>query len=151
MAEASAGAKIEYASGQKAHSMAETLPAGARPAAANRPKPDYAGPQLIVSNPPDSTKGVQTVRRPDLVAPPKMSYPLRVPSMVVLPHRAIRAPVAPRFEQPVPSNPEMLSRLRAIESPVPASLLPVDKPKLSLAPARPVLPKIRAASEQIGR
>ncbi len=139
MSGASADAKIEHGSGRQAHSMVtQTLPIAARPTA-NQP--------LIVSNPPDSTKGVQTVRRPDLVAPPKMSYPLRVPSMVVLPHRAIRAPVAPRFEQPVPSNPEMLSRLRAIESPVPASLLPVDKPKLSLAPARPVLPKIRAASE----
>ena len=147
MSGASADAKIEHGSGRQAHSMVtQTLPIAARPTA-NQPKPDYAGPQLIVSNPPDSTKGVQTVRRPDLVAPPKMSYPLRVPSMVVLPHRAIRAPVAPRFEQPVPSNPEMLSRLRAIESPVPASLLPVDKPKLSLAPARPVLPKIRVASE----
>ncbi len=146
MAEASAGAKIEYSSGQKAHSMAETLPIGARPAA-NRPKPDYAGPQLIVSNPPDSTKGVQTIRRPDLVAPPKMTYPLRLPSMVMLPHRAIRAPVAPRFEQPVLSNPEALLTFRPSEPPAQIPVLPNDKPKLSLAPAKPVLPKIRAASE----
>ena len=146
MAEASAGAKIQYASGQKAHSMAETLPTGARPAA-NPPKPDYAGPQLIVSNPPHGSKGVQTIRRPDLVAPPKMTYPLRLPSMVVLPHRAIRAPVAPRFEQPVLSNPEALLTLRPSEPPAQNPVLPNDKPKLSLAPAKPVLPKIRAASE----
>ena len=146
MAEAGSGAKIEHGSGLQAHSMAQTLPIAARPTA-NRPKPDYAGPQLIVSNPPDSTEGVQTIRRPDLVAPPKMTYPLRLPSMVVLPHRAIRAPVPPRFEQPVPSNPEMLSPLRAIESPVPAPVLPVDKPKLSLTPAKPVLRKTKAVSE----
>ncbi len=146
MAEASAGAKIEYASGRKARSMAETLPTSARPAA-NAPKPDYAGPQLIVSNPPASTAGVQTIRRPDLVAPPKMTYPLRLPSMVVLPHRAIRAPVAPRFEQPVLSNPEAVLTFRPSEPPVQNPVLPSDKPKLSLAPAKPVLPKIRAASE----
>ena len=146
MAEASAGAKIEYASGQEAHGMAEALPTGSRPTA-NQPKPDYAGPQMIVSDPPDSIKGVQTVRRPDLVALPKMPYPLRLPSMVVLPHRAIRAPVTPRFEQPALSNPEVLSPFRTIEPPVPPPAPPLGMQKLSLAPPKPVLPKTKVLSE----
>ncbi len=140
MAEASADAKIEHTSGRKASSVAKTLPTGARPAA-NPPRPDYAGPQLIISNPRDSTEGVQTIRRPDLVAPPKMTYPLRLPSIIVLPRRAIRAPVAPRLEQPALSNPEALLTLR------PNPVLPNDKPKLSLALAKPVLRKSLAASE----
>lgn len=144
MAGANEGAKIEHAAGEQARSMAKTLPIGARPAA-NPPKPDYAGPQLIVSNPPNSREGVQTIRRPDLVAPPKMNYPLRLQSVVVLPHRAIRTPVAPRLEQPVLSNPDALVAFRPSEPPAP--VFPKDKPKLSLAPAKPVLPKSAATSE----
>ncbi len=146
IAEGSADAKIEHGSGPKAQRMAEALPTGARPTA-NRPKPDYAGPQLIISNPPDSTASVQTIRRPDLVVPSKMTYPLRLPSMVILPHRTIRAPVAPQFEQPPPSNPDSLLTLRPNDPPVPAPTLPMDKPKLSLTSAKPVLPKTKVTSE----
>src|ERR1051326_116060 len=45
----------------------------------------YAGPQEIISNPPDPINVVQTIRRPDLVAPPKIKFPIRVQSMVILP------------------------------------------------------------------
>jgi len=145
MAPAGAGAKMQHGSGQKAYDTGETLPTGARPTV-NQPTPDYADPQLIVSNPPDSTKGVQTIGRPDLAVPPKLKYPLRLPSVVILPHRAIRAPIAPRFEQPEISNLEVLSPFRTIEPPVPAPPLPAG-PKLSLAPAKPVLPKTKVTSE----
>ena len=144
LAGASEGAKREHRAGEKVHSTAETWPTVAR-SAANPPKPDYAGPQLIVSNPPNSRAGVQTIRRPDLVAPPKMNYPLRLPSVVVLPHRAIRAPVAPRLEQPVLSNPDALVTFRPSEPPAP--VVPKDKPKLSLATTKPVVPKSTATSE----
>jgi hypothetical protein len=146
MAPAGAGAKIEHGSRQKAYDTAETLPTGARPTA-NQPTPDYAGPQLIVSNPSDSTKGVQTIRRPDLAVPPKLKYPLRLPSVVMLPTPATPALVAPRLERPVSPNPEALSPFRPMESLVPTPALPVvARPKLSLDPAKPVLPKTKVTS-----
>src|ERR1051326_1278339 len=42
----------------------------------------YAGPQEIISNPPDAINVVQTIRSPDLVTPPKLKFPIRVQSMV---------------------------------------------------------------------
>src|SRR2546428_4364216 len=66
IAEAGPAAKIEHESGQRARSVVETLPGGTRQTS-NRPKPDYAGAQEIVSNSSDSNNGVQTIRRPDLV------------------------------------------------------------------------------------
>ncbi len=137
IAEAGPAAKIEHESGQRARSVVETLPGGTRQTS-NRPKPDYAGAQEIVSNPSDSNNGVQTIRRPDLVAPPKLTYPLRLPSLVMLPAPAIPAPVAPPLERPTFQATELL-----VQNPV----LPINKPKLSLAPARPVLPKIIATPE----
>ncbi len=145
-AESSLRAEVEHGSGQQAHSLPETLPTVDR-RNSNGPKPDYAGPQMIVSNPPHGSKGVQTIRRPNLVAPPKMTYPLRLPSMVMLPHPVIRAPIAPRFEQPELLNPEAVLTFRPSEPPVHNPVLPIKKPKLSLAPAKPVLPKIMATSE----
>src|SRR2546429_5468085 len=70
MGEASEGTKIEHARGHKTPDVANLL-ATAALYTANWPKPDYAAPQEIVSNPPDSSKGVQTIRRPDLAFPPK--------------------------------------------------------------------------------
>ena len=60
---------------------------GPVPRADNPPslKPDYAGPQEIVSDFPKAVNRVQTIRRPDLVAPAEMKFPLRLPSMIILP------------------------------------------------------------------
>ena len=58
----------------------------------------YAGPQEIISNLPDATNRVQTIRRPDLVAPPKLKFPILLPSMVMLP-----PPALPIF-RPVPKR-----------------------------------------------
>ena len=38
-------------------------------------KRDYAGPQEIISDFPHATNRVQTIRRPDLVSPPKLNFP----------------------------------------------------------------------------
>ena len=40
------------------------------------PRRDYAGPQEIVSDFPNAVNHVQTIRRPDLVAPPELKFPL---------------------------------------------------------------------------
>jgi len=146
MGEASEGTQIEHARGHKTPDVANLL-ATAALYTANWPKPDYAAPQEIVSNPPDSSKGVQTIRRPDLAFPPKMTYPLRLPSMVMLPHRAVQGPVAPQLEHREPSNPEALLSFRAGEPPAQIPAPPNDKPKLLLAPVKPVLRETRAVSE----
>src|SRR5437773_3811978 len=146
MGEASEGTQIEHARGHNTPDVANLL-ATAALYTANWPKPDYAAPQEIVSNPPDSSKGVQTIRRPDLAFPPKMTYPLRLPSMVMLPHRAVQGPVAPQLEHREPSNPEALLSFRAGEPPAQIPAPPNDKPKLLLAPVKPVLRETRAVSE----
>jgi hypothetical protein len=80
---------------------------GGRPDS-NHPKPDFAGPQEIVSNVPEATNNVQTIRRPDLVAPPTLPNPIHLESLVKL--SAPPAPVqrAPELEQHVlPSSQEL--------------------------------------------
>jgi outer membrane biosynthesis protein TonB len=62
-------------------------------------KPDYAGPQEIVSVIPNAINSVQTIRRPDLVAPAQLKFPLRLQSMVVLPAPALPVLTAPPTEQ----------------------------------------------------
>ena len=69
---------------------------------AARPLPDYIGPVVIVSNSPNATNRVQTIRRPELIAPPKLKFPVRLQTMVMLPtsttpillasHRALPKP-----------------------------------------------------------
>jgi hypothetical protein len=45
----------------------------------------YSGPQEVVSILPDSTNSVQTIRRPDLVSPPKLKFPQLLKPLVILP------------------------------------------------------------------
>lgn len=112
------------------------------------PKPDYAGTQLIVSNPPHSPKGVQTIRRPDLIAPPKLAYPLRLPSMVMLPVPATPAPVAPRQLQPTRPNRKERRTVRASEPTLQLQPPTVELPKFPAAPAEPAAaPKAVTASQ----
>jgi Gram-negative bacterial TonB protein C-terminal len=94
-----------------------------RSSAAAAPAPlkrDYAGPQEIISDFPHAVNRVQTIRRPDLVAPPELKFPQRLPSMVVLP-----APAAPRFsvrrtevQVPIPEATVALPKLVSVPEPV---------------------------------
>ena len=45
----------------------------------------YAGPQEIISDPPDATNNVQTIRRPDIIEPIKIKNPVRLRSRVEIP------------------------------------------------------------------
>ena len=81
---------------------------------------DYAGPQEIISDFPHATNRVQTIRRPDLVAPPELKFPLRLQSVIVLP-----APAAPRFsprrtevQVPIPDATVALPKLVSVPQPV---------------------------------
>jgi len=104
-------------------------------------KPDYAGVQEVVSNPPDAIDGVQNIRRPDLVRPPRMTYPLRLPSMVIAPALAPRAPVAPRLENPLLTDHSETSTFAANEVAPPKPRLAIDAKSFSLAPRKPEVPK----------
>jgi len=149
LTEAGPSAKPKIGSGQEPRSVvdaSDALPA-ADPPTPNRPKPDYAGAQEIVSNPPHSTKGVQTIRRPDLVAPPKLTYPLRLPSMAMFPAPAIPVPLASRLEHPVVPAPKEPSKFRADEPAVQNPVLPVDALKLPVVPAEPLAPKTIVTAE----
>ncbi len=90
---------------------------------------DYAGPQEIISDLPHATNRVQTIRRPDLVSPPELKFPLRLQSVVILP-----AAAAPRFaprrievQVPIPEATVALPKLVSVPQPVsnePAETVP---------------------------
>src|SRR5438045_3859933 len=105
-------------------------------------KRDYAGPQEIGSYLPHAVNRVQTIRRPDLVAPPNLKFPLRLQSMVMLPAQAVpvlaprpkeearQAPPKPIAPEPTVEMPKLVSvpvapaeavPPKAIEAPQPAA------------------------------
>ena len=97
---------------------------------------DYAGPQEIISDFPNAVNRVQTIRRPDLVAPPELKFPLRLQSVVILP-----APAAPRFsprrtevQVPIPEATVALPKLVSVPQPV--STVPAE-PASSTAAVQP--------------
>src|SRR5882724_10634350 len=150
LAETGASAKPRIGSGQKPRSVPDALGAvvAVEPPVLSRPKRDYAGAQTIVSSFPDSMKGVQTIRRPDLVSPPKLAYPLRLPSMVMLPVPAIPAPMAPRQLQPVRPNPKEPRTVHAREPTLQLQPPTVEMPKLPVAPAEPAVPPKAVTASQ---
>jgi hypothetical protein len=121
---------------KKARTLAK-LGADSSQAASARPKPLIAGPQVIVSDLPDSTNDVQTIRRPDLVNPPKFPKPVLIPSMVMLPAHARKVAVTPPIDQPmqpVMPNPQDLATFRASVPRVQAPLSPMTAPKAAVIP-----------------
>ena len=134
----SSGAETEHESAGEAPSAMGNLAVGTAQTF-EAPKRDYAGARTIVSNPPDSTKGVQTIRRPDLLSQPKLAYPLRLPSLMTLPAAVLPPPVTRNLERPIAPNPRKPLIVRAIEPRIPNPKLPIDLLKLSLLPARPPL------------
>jgi len=149
LAAAESPAKIEHRSAPSAPSVALALPR-AEPEIFNPPKPDYAATQEIVSNLPDSTNSVQTIRRPDLVAPTKLAHPIRLPSMVILPAPIAPSRVTPYLEQPVLPNPEAPPILQVSQPRLRFPVLPASAPKpkpSSEVPAEPVAPEIAGASD----
>jgi len=119
---------------QPAAPMPRARSVAAQPAGTPPPlKRDYAGPQEIVSYLPNAVNRVQTIRRPDLVAPPNLKFPLRLQSMVMLPSQAVPV-LAPRpREEARPLPPKPIAR--NIEIPIPEPT--VELPKLVIVPAAP--------------
>jgi len=138
-ADSNRGPKVKPKSADVAHRFAVTLPT-ASPNLQLHPKPDFAGSQLIVSNPPHSSKGVQTIQRPDLIAPPKLAYPVLLPSMVMVSVPAIPAPMPPRQWQQVRPNPKKARAVLASEPTFQLEPATVEAPKLAVASAEPAAP-----------
>ncbi|HLW78688.1 MAG TPA: energy transducer TonB [Terriglobia bacterium] len=91
----------------------------------------YPGPQPVASKPPAPDNPIQTIRQPDLVKPPPVQVPLKVPNIVKV--------AAPRM----PEAPKLQGSVKALELPVnvPAAPPPPPevKPKMDLPPPRPEL------------
>lgn len=107
-------------------------------------KRDYAGARTIVSNPPDAANGVQTIRRPDLVSPPNLAYPVRLPSLVlapIIPSPPAPDPVKRSLGRPIAPSPPKRTTLRVSEPRIPNPAISVSKLKTSLLfPVRAVSP-----------
>ncbi|HEY1527752.1 MAG TPA: energy transducer TonB [Candidatus Angelobacter sp.] len=122
--------------------------AGSWPAYLTAPQPrkrNYAGPQEIVSEFPNAVNRVQTIRRPDLVAPPELKFPLRLQSMITLPTPAAPILAAPPREQPkqTPSAVEV----PIAEATVPQPLLVSTQKRISVARTEEVAPPSVAAPQ----
>jgi hypothetical protein len=124
-----------------------------RTSKATSQKPDYTAPQTIVSDIANPVNRIQTIMRPDLVTPPRLKFPLRLQSVVMLPSSA--APVlAPR----PPDEPTQQTAPTLPSEQVPLTKATVETPVLTLTPkrgsvirskttaARTVSPNLRALS-----
>ncbi len=129
-------------------SLAKAKSRAGRPKS-NPPKADFAAPQIVVSNPPEWTNDVQTILRPDLLAPPKLKYPVRLQSMLMLPAPTAPVRVVPQLEQPAVPTPVGLVPFQATVPRVQVPVLPMGAPKQSSAvPAEQAAPKIAGAADR---
>jgi hypothetical protein len=106
----------------KADSAASSLVAEARQGIV------YNGPQIIVSDPPHPDNFVQTIRQPNLVAPPKLPAPLPLPALISI--ASAKPELAP---QPSPEIPPEVKPIQVAAS-APLNQR-VEAPKLSIPPA----------------
>lgn len=111
----------------------------------------YAGPQHVVSNPPNPTNHIQTILQPDLPHPPILKAFVPLPNLVTLaqalpppPSPPPPAKPAPKVAEPPPQpivRREPQVRVPVISLPGPR---PVEVPKLTL-PATPANPSATLA------
>jgi len=114
--------------------------------------PDYAAPQTIVSDIANPVSRVQTILRPDMVAPPNLKFPLRLQSVVILPSTA--APVLapqPRAEPAPPAPVASPEEAPAIKPTVQTPVMTLTAKKGSViraktALAQSVSPNLKALS-----
>lgn len=122
--------------------MADDAASAAPAVSARPPVPDYTAPQTIVSNVASPVNRIQTILRPDMVAPPNLKFPLRLQSVVILPSTA--APVL------APRPPEQPSQPAPVFSPeeAPAIKPTVQMPVLTLAAKKGSIIRASAAPPQ---
>jgi TonB-like protein len=104
--------------------------------------PDYTAPQTIISDVASPVNRVQTILRPDLIAPPSLKFPLRLQTAVILP-----SPSAPLL---APRPPEPAAPPAPIASPeeAPAIKPTVLEPVLVLTPKKGSVIRAKAAPSQ---
>jgi hypothetical protein len=100
---------------------------GRSPAAASSRGLTYAGPQSIVSNPPNPTNHIQTILQPDLPKPPVLKQFIPLPNIVNL----VQAP-----PPPVPVPP----------APTPKPVEPPPPPKVAKAEPKVIMPVVSVAA-----
>lgn len=129
--EASASAKLlpKSASTSASHAGAKSQP---RPAQAV-----YAGLIEIHSQVPHATNRVQTILRPDLVNPPKLKFPVRLPSMVVVPSPAAPSLAAPAVKKNAETPPPPVPVVAQEALDKPALPMPASPPHPAGAEAEP--------------
>jgi hypothetical protein len=94
--------------------------------------PDFTGPQRIESYVPNPVNRVQTIQRPDLVAPPKLKFPLKLQATVSLPPAT-----APLLEPPAPEKPQPApAPVAATTEEIPIPKATVEAPLVTLVPKR---------------
>ena len=141
------------AASERKHVAPAASAASAAPAISAPPRtPDYAAPQTIVSDVANPVSRVQTILRPDMVAPPNLKFPLRLQSVVMLPSTA--APVLapqPRTEPAPPAPVASPEEAPAIKPTVQTPVMTLTAKKGSVirakaAPAQSVAPNLKALS-----
>lgn len=94
--------------------------------------PDFTGPQRIESYVPNPVNRVQTIQRPDLVAPPKLKFPLKLQATVSLPPATV-----PLLEAPAPDRPQPAPiPIAAATEEIPVAKATVETPVVTLTPRR---------------
>ncbi|HET9836633.1 MAG TPA: hypothetical protein VFR84_00260 [Candidatus Angelobacter sp.] len=117
--------------------------ASAAPALSAPPRtPDFTAPQTIVSDVTSPVNRIQTILRPDLVAPPNLKFPLRLQSVVILPSPAMPV-LAPR-----PPEPAAPPASVALPEEAPAIKPTVQTPVLTLTPKHGSLIRAKVAPAQ---
>jgi len=89
-------------------------------------KRDYAGAQEIISDFPNAVNRVQTIRRPDLVSPPELKFPLRLQSVVILPAAAAPKYDLHRTQVQIPIAEPTVEMPKLVSVPQPLPTTPVE-------------------------
>ena len=138
---------------QRKHVAPAPGAASAAPAISAPPRPpDYTAPQTIVSDIANPVSRVQTILRPDMLAPPSLKFPLRLQSVVILPSPAapVLAPQPPA--EPAPPAPVALPEEAPVIKPTvqtPVMTLTAKKGSVIRAktsPAQTVSPNLKTLS-----
>jgi hypothetical protein len=85
----------------------------------------FAAPQTIVSDPVVYSNHIQTIRRPDLINPPRLKFPIRLPSMVQIEPARPNIPIPPPVKPVRERSSEIAALVASTESqpalPIPAA------------------------------
>lgn len=113
--------------------------------------PDYTASQSIVSELPNAVNRIQTIQRPDLVAPPNLKFPLRLQSVVLLPSTAAPVLAKQSIDPPVPAHSPSDEQIPLVKQTTETPVLKLNPRRGSVirssrATAQPSTPNLAQAS-----